>query len=262
MVRGVEAEATKAGLTLLLANSAENAAAEARSIRALTERQVDGLIVAPVSGSRRQELRTVITRGTPVVVMDRIGSLKVDQVGVQNAQPMTQLVLHLAAHGHTRIALAAGDTAVSTIAERYAGYVTGMARAQLSVRPSHVITGSGLAEETREAARRLLRGARRPTAVIAVSTETAVGVLSGAKDLGLATPQDFAFATFDGFPYADLFRPHLTTVTQPAVEIGATAMRLLLRRLAPGADHKPETIRLVPHITFRESCGCVDTGEG
>ncbi|MFE0332474.1 substrate-binding domain-containing protein, partial [Streptomyces sp. NPDC058960] len=74
--------------------------------------------------------------------------------------------------------------------------------------------------------------------------------------LGLATPEDFAFATFDGFPHTDLFRPGITAVTQPAHEVGATAMQLLLSRIDGTLTSRPRTIRLQPEITYRESCGC------
>jgi LacI family transcriptional regulator len=94
--------------------------------------------------------------------------------------------------------------------------------------------------------------------VVAVSTEAAVGVLEAARDLGLGTPHDFAFATFDGFPNADLFRPRITTVTQPAYEIGSTAMQILLSRLEDDATTSYRSVRLVPEITYRESCGCPD----
>jgi LacI family transcriptional regulator len=258
MVRGVEHEAAAAGHTLLLANSGEDPARELRALHALTERRVDGLIIAPVGRSHRKEMADIQQRGTPLVLMDRLGGVRADQVGVENAAPMRDVVLHLIEHGHRRIALAGGDAAVSTVAERRQGYLDALAEAGIEADDSLVLMGSGLAAAVREQAAGLFKAPDRPTAVVAVSTEAAVGVLEAAGALGLRTPHDFAFATFDGFPNADLFRPRISTVTQPAYEIGSTAMKLLLGRLEDDTTTSYRSVRLVPEITYRESCGCTD----
>jgi len=258
MVRGIAQEATAAGFTLLLANSNEDPEVEARSLQVLTARKVDGLIVAPVGGSDRAGLDAIAAGGTPTVIMDRLGRGGTDQVGVENTRPMRDLVQHLIDHGHRRIALAAGDLSVATVAERRQGYLEALARADIGVDERYVLTGSGLAEETRGKVGQLLGRPDPPTAFVAASTESAIGVLEAAQDAGLQPPRDFAFATFDGFPHADLFRPRITTVTQPAFDIGGTAMQLLLDRLAGRGSARPKTIRLEPETTYRESCGCTD----
>ncbi|MET8805456.1 LacI family DNA-binding transcriptional regulator [Streptomyces sp. NPDC004546] len=256
MARGVEREAMDAGCTVLLANSGEDPDLEARALEVLAERRVDGLLIAPVARSHREVITAVVDQGTPVVLIDRLDGVKADQVGVENTAPMRELVLHLVAHGHQRIALAAGDTDVSTIAERRRGYLEALDEAGIAADDTLIVTGTGRADDTRERMTGVLRQSQPPSAVVAASTETAAGVLAAAKGLGLTTPEDFAFATFDGFPYADLFRPGITTITQPAHEIGATAMQLLLSRIDGTLTSRPRAIRLEPEITYRESCGC------
>ncbi|WLW58235.1 LacI family DNA-binding transcriptional regulator [Streptomyces sp. YU58] len=256
MAHGVEREAMGAGLTVLLANSSEDAELEARALEVLAERRVDGLLIAPVARSRRETITAVIEQGTPVVLIDRLGGVKADQVGVDNTAPMRELVLHMVSHGHRRIALAAGDTAVSTIAERRRGYLDALGEAGIDVDDTLIVTGSGRADDTRERMTSVLHRPQPPSAVVAAGTETAVGVLAAAKSLDLTVPEDLAFATFDGFPHTDLFRPGITAVAQPAHEIGATAMQLLLSRIDGSLTSRPRTIRLEPEITYRESCGC------
>jgi len=256
MARGVEEVATSAEHTVLLSNSGEDAERESMLLATLTARRVDGLIVAPVAHSSSRQLETIRRAGTPIVIMDREARVRTDMVGVENTAPMRDLVLHLVEHGHKRIALAGGDLAVSTIAERHAGYRDAMTEARIKINPAYVLTGSGLSEQTRSDVRTLLESRRPPSAIVSVSTETATGVLEAVDDLGLSTPRDFAFATFDGFPHADLFRPRLTTITQPAFEIGVTAMQLLLRRLSGDPVTRSKRVRLKPETTYRESCGC------
>lgn len=259
MVRGAEQAAGAAGFTVLLANSGEDATGEQRSLAALTARRVDGLIIAPAARSAWRRLEEVRAAGVPIVLMDRASRLRTDMVGVENFEPMRDLVMHLVGHGHRRIALASGDVGVSTIAERHKGYLHAMKQAGIAVREEYILTGTGLSEQTRTDVRGLLSSGRRPTAIVASSTETAVGTLEAADDLGLSVPDDLAFATFDGFPQADLFRPRLTTVTSPAFEIGETAVQLLMRRLSGEPVRRSRTIRLKPLTSYRDSCGCVGT---
>jgi LacI family transcriptional regulator len=256
MVRGVEHKATEAGYTLLLTNSNEDPSREAKLLEALTARRVDGVIVAPAARSSWQALDAIRRGGTPVVVMDRQSRARTDHVGVENRAPMRDLVSHVIGHGHTRIALASGDLGVSTVAERHQGFLDALEESGIKVNPSLVLTGTGLAEDTRAHVRRIMASRRPPTAIVATSTETAIGTLEAADDLGLHMPDDFAFATFDGFAHPDLFRPRLTSVTQPAFDIGAMAMELLLKRMSGEAPARSRTVHLTPVITYRDSCGC------
>lgn len=258
MVRGVEAEAAKAGYVLLLANSGEDPEKETQVLRALTARRVDGVIIAPVAESMGAEIQAIRDGGTPVVFLDRIGKNEnCDQVGVENTALMRELVAHMIRHGHRTIALASGNPAVSTIAERLLGYQEALRAGGIAFRPELVIAGTGLAEDTRDATLRMLEGPSRPEAMVCSSTETAIGVLEAAKDLGLTVPGDLKLAVFDEFPHADLFEPQITAVRQPGVDLGATAMRLLDERISqPSMAHDGEIVRLAPEIVYRTSCGC------
>jgi LacI family transcriptional regulator len=255
MVHGVEAAASRAGFTLLLANSGEDPERELRAVAALEERRVDGLIIAQVAGSKGETLELAKKHDVPVVLLDRLIDAKVDQVGVENVKPMRALVRHLVEAGHRRIALIAGDLDVPTLRERRDGYAQALNDCGIPFDPALVVSGSGLPDETEAAVRDLLTSSERPTALVTASSLMAIGALRAAAASGLSCPGDFAFATFDGFPGSDLFTPPLTTVQQPAAEIGALAMGLLLRRLKD-PQARPRTKRLDPVITHRSSCGC------
>jgi LacI family transcriptional regulator len=257
MVRGVEQRAAIDGYTLLLANSSEDPASEARAMATLAAKRVDGIIVAPVARSGRKGIDAIRAAGTPVVFMDRLSKVNADYVGVENRRPMRDLVTHLIVnHGHQRVAFAGGNLAVSTVAERCQGYLDALRDAAIDPDPRYTLTGSGLANDTRTQVRYLLAGRRPPTAIVSASTESAIGVLEAANDPGLSMPNDFAFATFDGFAHPDMFQPRLTTIAQPAHEIGEQAMLLLLGRLGVDRSVRPRVVRVAPTTTYRDSCGC------
>nr|WP_274636471.1 LacI family DNA-binding transcriptional regulator [Microbacterium bovistercoris] len=251
MAHGVEHAAAERGLTLLLANSAEDAGREQRAVRALLDRRVDGLILARAADSTPGLVESLSGEKAPIVLLDRLyHELPFDQVGADNRDSMRQLVGHLAAQGHQRFAVVAGDTRVPALMERLDGFHDGLRDAAIAASDQLVLTGAD-DDELRSVLSENL-SSRTATAVIACSTPLAVAALQAFEDTGLATPGDLAFATFDGFAYPDLFRPRLTTVRQPAFDMGVAAVRLLTERLeSPAAS--PRTVRLRQTLELRET---------
>jgi LacI family transcriptional regulator len=250
MVHGVEHAAATHGLTLVLANSAEDPDREERAVNTLLARRVDGLILARCANSGRAvDARLEGDGSRPVVLLDRVfDSSPHDQVGADNRETMRRLVEHLRAAGHRRFLLVAGDQRVPTLVERRQGFRDAIPDAELGSQTT--VDAVDPAAVRAEVAAAL--GAGRATCVIAASSPLAVAGLECLRDAGLSTPGQIAFATFDGFSHSDLFRPAITTVRQPAFEMGEAAVSLLLDRLAsPHAS--PRTLRLNQHLELRES---------
>ncbi|MFB8368052.1 LacI family DNA-binding transcriptional regulator [Pseudarthrobacter sp. NPDC055928] len=258
MIRGVEQTAASQGITLLLANSAEDPQREARAVQALLERRVDGLILARAAGSGSEALAEFTNQDTPLVLMDRLSADSFDQVGVENRAPIMELVEHLVSQGHERILLIAGDTRVATLRERHEAFQEAMATAGIQ-EADRLTVIAGEPEETDAGIAAALSRAKPPSAVIACSTVLAAAALRQIQKRGLRMPEDIAFATFDGFAYADLFEPQLTTVRQPAFQVGATAAELLTRRIADKSA-EPSVVRLAPTIEYRASTGAAPSG--
>lgn len=253
MVHGVEEAAAQLGLSLLLANSAEDPARERAAVEALLDRRVDGLIIARAAGSQAGLLERIRNEKKPLVLLDRLADLDVDQVGVNNQAAMAALVDHLTDRGHERIMLISGDLRVSSLRERHDGFRAAMSRRGLEVPASLLCEGTVTAQTTFDRVRPLLDGsAAGPTAILACSTVLAAGALRAVQYQGLQVPGTMAFATFDGFTYPDLFQPQITTVRQPAFQLGENAVGLLMRRLEdPSAPTR--ILRLESEIEFRRS---------
>ncbi len=134
ILQGVEAAALEHGYSLLIADPHDDPEHERKVVQLLHERRVDGMIVAP-SADPRELIAYLGRHKVPTVLLDRVvgtpadGSTRFDQVCSDNAEPMAQLVTHLAALGHRRIALVAGLPGLSTTGERLTGYRDGLAAA-------------------------------------------------------------------------------------------------------------------------------------
>jgi LacI family transcriptional regulator len=255
LVSAIEKTARRRGYTLLLTDNHENAAEEAKQVKIMLDRRVDGMILAPASTNPEPMLDLITQRGTPAVLVDRFADQRFDEVGVENVEPTASLVAHLAERGHTRIALISGRAGLSTTAERIEGYRIGLERAGLPYDKNLVRSGGSQIEPATKAAVALLRLPDPPTAMVAANNAMTVGALRGLRDIGVRVPDDVAVAAFDDFEWADLMSPGLTTVAQPIEDMGNLAAKLLIKRIG-GYAGPPEQRTLPPVFRHRQSCGC------
>jgi LacI family transcriptional regulator len=247
MIHGVEQAAAAADLGLVLASSGEGADREERAVDTLLNRRVDGLILARSVDSHDALLAQLQREKSPTVLLDRVfPSVALDQVGVDNRTATSELVAHLLEHGHRRFVLVAGDLRVATLAERESG-----AQDALRSRGEAIVLsgtdGDALGAELEEVLRR-----GDATAILAFSTPLATIGLDAMAATGLRTPDDIAFATFDGFEQHPMFTPRLTTIRQPAFDIGSTAVHLLRARM-DSPDRAPRIERLQARLELRDS---------
>jgi LacI family transcriptional regulator len=255
VIAAVEEEAGRANHTLLLGDTHDDPEHELVIVRALVERRVDGLLLAPSPGAAEHALPYLAAQELPVVLLDRlIEGAPLDQIGADNAEPTAGLVDHLAALGHTRIGMVVGTAGLSTTDERVAGYRQGLARNRLPVDDALVVGGGSQRDASRDAALRLLDLPEAPTAIISGNNAMTIGTMRALSERGLRVPDDIALVAFDDFEWADLFAPRLTVVRQPTAELGHRAVRMLLDRLAD-RSRPPQTVRLPTTFVHRNSCG-------
>jgi LacI family transcriptional regulator len=103
--------------------------------------------------------------------------------------------------------------------------------------------------------REKFRSATMPDAIFCTNGPTALGALRALRESGLNTPEDVGFVTFDELTVDDLFKPAITTIVQPAYEIGFQAAEILFERIQNKNDElsEPRTIRLPATLKIRES---------
>jgi LacI family transcriptional regulator, galactose operon repressor len=178
-----------------------------------------------------------------------------DQVGPENVHSTSALVQHLAELGHKRIGIVSGAEGLATTSERVLGYRLGLGRSGLTWDEALVQSGESAAEPAAAALGRLLDLADPPTAVVAGNNVMLSGVLHEARKRGMRIGQDLAVVGYDDVEWADLLDPPITTMAQPIAEIGRTAVKMLLNRIAD-PSHAPITTRLPPILKHRRSCGC------
>jgi LacI family transcriptional regulator len=255
VIAAVEEEAGRARHVLLLGDTRDDPEHELVIVRALVQRRVDGLLLAPSAGAAELALPYLAKQELPVVLLDRfVEGAPLDQVGAENIEPTAGLVDHLVGLGHRRIALVVGTPGLSTTDERVAGYRQGLSRHGLPMDAALIAPGGSQREAARTAAHQLLDLADPPTAIISANNAMTIGIMRALADRGLRVPDDLALVAFDDFEWADLFAPRLTVVRQPTDELGHRAVQMLLERLED-PSLPPRSVRLPTTFVHRDSCG-------
>ena len=256
-LREASATALAHDYTLILCTTYFDPQIEKQYLRMLRERRVDGVLLNTV-GQSENEIRALTKSGIPVVLMNRplnnYGPL-VDAVVVDSYRGSRDLVEHLIHVGHRRIAMVY-DQALSDFhrRERLRGYQDALRANDLPYN-ENLVCAANLSHDTGvECVVEQLAFLPGPTALYAAGYGTGLATLTMLRAQGLRIPTDIAFAMFDDVTWGEFIDPPLTTVRNPAKELGHQAMELIFARLL---DRKrpPQEIRLEPTLVVRRSCG-------
>ncbi|MGN6606089.1 MAG: LacI family DNA-binding transcriptional regulator [Jatrophihabitans sp.] len=237
--RAVEDVARRHGLFVLAGSLDEDRDREYDLLRAMIDRRVDGVLLAP-AGDDYRHLVTEQQAGTSIVfIYRRPASLVADCVVSDNRGGAAAGVRHLIAHGHRSIAYLGDRSSIATARERYAGYTDALAGAGLAITPHWVRHGLHSVDEARVATLELLTGEHPPEALFTGQNLVTIGAVRALYELGRESTT--ALVGFDDFLLADVLRPGVTVVAQQPYEIGRLAAERLHARIA-GDDSLPQAV--------------------
>ena len=261
VIRGAEKAAGKHGYWLIAVNSDDDPERQKDLLSLLRSERVEGiLLVVAAAPTPLAQITRIIEAGIPVVCVDRVPDrILVDSVAVEDLDAAQAGVEHLVAMGSRRIAIVTGPMTLKNERRRLQGYRQALERASIACGEDLIWQGNLRPDDVTAVCHERLRACRpRPDAIFATNGPTALGVLRALRDRGLRIPDDVAFATFDELGVDDLFSPSITTVVQPAYDIGFRAAELLLERIAGTAPRdQTVTIRLPAALKIRQSSGRV-----
>lgn len=244
----------RAGYAVMLSCNDEHVDTQDNQIRLLLDRMVDGLIIAP-AGDDTNLKRVLDGIDIPAVLIDRIcDGIEADAVILDNQRAVSEAITYLLRLGHRRIGYVSGSLDTSTGRERLAGYRSALAAGGIPLDENLVRLGNFREADAYKGAMQLLSLPDRPSAIFSANNLMVVGVLRAIRDLALSCPEDISVACFDDFPWADVFRPQLTTIAQPVQEIGEQAVDLMLGRIAGQVEDAPRVRVLQGTLIIRESC--------
>lgn len=256
VIKGIQEVLYANKIKVIIADSNEDPEQEYGNLRMMEQFMVDGIIVGIADYKRNQdEYRRLQAEGMPLVFYDRIPyGLDVSKVIVDDYMKAFFLVERLIRSGRRHIAHIHGGDGVYNATERYRGYCDALDKFHLPLDKDLVIkSGLTFADGTR-AADRLLAVGKPFDAVFAFTDTLAIGMMNRLREQGRRIPDDIAVASFSGTELSTIVNPRLTTVEPPLLEIGRTAAKLILERIAD-INSPRRSVVLDAEIMFRDSTG-------
>ena len=259
VITGAEQEAQKHGYCFMLGNSTCNPEDEPKFLKLLTQRHVEGVLF--VSASCENEYNHLLRLkefGIPVVttghhiVVPGLTMIDVDNVG--GGRKATQYLIGL---GHRHIAMITGPSGWKSVSDRSEGYLQAMQAAALPIDPDLILEGTWLHRAGYENTRLLLEKKANFSAIFAHNDRIARGVIHALYEAGLKVPEDISVIGYDDIPEAEFSDPPLTTIRQPAEEIGQEATNLLIQMIEDPSI-VPTQIFFDTQLVVRSSCRSVD----
>jgi LacI family transcriptional regulator len=255
VAKGAERTARKAGLGVMVCNSAQSTAEETEYLSLFAEQRVRGVLVTPVD-TTGHSLDALRRQNIPFVLVDRVApdtdgcSVSVDDVagGRLAAQ-------HLVSAGHTSFVYVGGPRDLPQVRDRRAGALAALDEAGLPATALTEISAERLdVAAGRDAGARLLGLSPRPTAVFCANDLLALGVLQALFAARVSVPEQMAIVGYDDIEFAAAAAVPLTSVRQPAVTMGRLAAEMLLEETsaAPGT-HEHRQVVLQPELVVRGS---------
>jgi LacI family repressor for deo operon, udp, cdd, tsx, nupC, and nupG len=257
VMRGIRSVATGRGYSLLINETQLNTMTADEIGAMVVSRQADGIVLlASLSPFGNHVLSSRSHRTLPIVIGCETVSPELagfPGVHIDNQAAGREATDHLLGLGHRRIAFINGQNQSLLTSDREAGYRISMRDAGLKIEKGWVREGGLTVEGAILATRDLLAGDPRPTAIFCANDEMAMGCIHEIKSRGLRVPGDISVIGFDDTRYARVMDPPLTTVHQPAEDIGTRVMQRLLTEIDNGTGREA-TPEIVPHrLVIRRS---------
>jgi LacI family transcriptional regulator len=249
VIRGIDLAARQHGYHLLLSGSHSDRD-EMRAVVQAVRGLVDGLIVMSPD-LEPSTLLADLPSGIDVVMLNSRVEGRAS-ITVNNSGGARDVVRHLHALGHKRIAFIAGPPHNADAEQRRRGFRTATRAAGIE---AFELPGFFTETSGHEAAQQILAMRSRPSAVFAANDSMAIGALSAFRDAGLRVPEDVAIVGFDDIPIARFLTPPLTTVRVEIAELGRRAVGHVVGSLENGGDGAKKRDVIKTTLVVRESCG-------
>ncbi|MGD9557084.1 MAG: LacI family DNA-binding transcriptional regulator [Mangrovibacterium sp.] len=255
-ISGVEEVAFTAGYNVIISQSNDLLEKEKKIVHSLFSNRVDGLIISlSMQTDEFDHLQLFTNKNIPLVFFDRVApELKANKIIVDDYAVGLKATQHLIDQGYRRIAHLAGPTVLNTYHDRMEGYMAALRKNNLPVVEELIIYNRLTRMDGQEAIKQLLALKNPPDAVFCGNDTTALSMVMYLKKNGIRIPEDFGIIGFSNEPFSEVVTPSLSTLKQPAFEMGEKAAELLIHEIEDKhQSHEYQTITMPTELIVRES---------
>jgi len=254
VITGIQEEAFRQGFKIVLFVTNDSSAREIEIVESLAISSLDGLLVSTSSNTDEcRHFQEVIDEGLPVVFFDRVPSeIETSKVVQDDYYGAFQATVHLIDNGYTKISHIAGPQGLSFTEKRLLGYLDALKEYNMEIREEWIVH-SGFSQVDGEAdCEKLLALKNKPDAIFAVNDRKAIGAMLALKKRNVAIGKEVGVLGFTNDPISTIISPSLSTIAEPAFEIGRRSCELLIKHITK-SYFEPEYIVLAGRLIIRES---------
>jgi LacI family repressor for deo operon, udp, cdd, tsx, nupC, and nupG len=227
-MRGVDAKLMSAGYSMITGSLNEDFTADHRLIDMARGGLVDGILAVANELPAGGPLPVLSARLPAVGLMIDLSVHGIPSVLTNDREAVSALTTKLIAIGRRRLVYLGGPPDNYHDVERFAGFSFSLQKEGLA---STRLEGDFNFASGERAAAQYLALEHRPDAVVCANDDMAIGFMKGVRAAGLRIPEDVAVTGFDGGDFAAYTSPGLTTLRQPAEQMGAASASLLLQMI-------------------------------
>ena len=254
VITGIQEVAYSNGFNIVFFVTNDCPEREISIIKNLAISSLDGLLVSISSDSDACEhFQNVIDEGVPVIFFDRVANgIETSKVMQDDYNGAFEAVEHLIENGYTKIAHIAGSKGLSFTQKRLNGYLAALEKHNIPIHEEWIIY-SGFSQQCgEEDTYQLLQCKEVPDAIFAVNDRKAIGAMIALRNSNVIIGKEMGVVGFTNDPVSTIISPSLTTIAEPAFEIGKTSCELLLKHLTK-KRFRPEEITLPGKLIVRQS---------
>lgn len=257
-ISGIESVTLEAGYQIMICQSNESVEKEKAVAQSLLSNRVDGILYCPTGQTQEfKHLKSFLRKDIQVVFFDRISKdFEASKVVVNDFEGGVMAVDHLVQTGCKRIAHLAAPQPLYNGQERLNGYLEGLRKNNLPVSDELIKFCEVDSDVIQSHARSLLSMDNPPDAIFTWNDHVAYDVIRVAKNMNVRIGKDISLIGFGDLPSSTLVDPELTTVAQPAFELGKIAAQIMLKQLnkeIKEEDIEYQTVTLKTELKIRES---------
>ncbi|KAA9037766.1 LacI family transcriptional regulator [Ginsengibacter hankyongi] len=262
VINGIESIAQEKGYHVLIYLTHEVEQKEVAIINLLQNGRVDGVMISiSAQTSDTTHLEALKEKGIPLVFFDRIVErINAPKVITDDYNSGAVATNHLIENGCQRIAFVSLPNKLTITQKRMNGYLDALKNIHIKKDNSLILFCNGDEHKDKDLIRNLLKRKDRPDGIFASVEKLAIITYEVCEELNLNIPADVKVICFSNLKTAGLLNPSLTTITQPAFEIGREAASILFKLIEKKGHHfllEKTTInsKLIKRISTEKTSG-------
>ncbi|MED3831322.1 LacI family DNA-binding transcriptional regulator [Priestia megaterium] len=252
VLRGIESVAVINGYQVLLGDTGNDLERENGYLNILLQKKADGMVLL-TARMKSKNIEEMALKYPVVLACEYIEGSAIPTVSINNISGAQKATEYLVKLGHKRIGFISGPLDGVIGQDRLKGFYQTMARYNLTIESVLVQEGNFSYESGFNIMNQFLDLNHLPTAVFAANDEMAFGAINAISSKGLSVPHDISVVGFDDIKFSSIFKPALTTISQPAFEMGTMAMKLLIK-LMNKEEIKRHQYLMEDQLIIRDSC--------